>query len=345
MYNKFKIVCLTPAGRRRYMKYLIPQVLASDIVDRYDIWVNTTDKEDICFFEQLSKKYRKLNLVWQPDGIVNGIQSINAFYKKCIDEDTIYFKLDDDIIWMEPDLIQKMVAFRVSNPQYFLVSPMVINNALCTYILQVNNLLYLREYCCCAAIHPVFSLNGKFAVELHKWFLDRWLTSQKYENLHSGKHEFSMTRFSINAILWFGTDMKKFNGIVTGDDEEFLSCLYPTSKGMSNCINGDILAAHFAFFTQRAEVDRAHILEQYGDYLKKLWNESDGEESEVFNDIQRIIDYIQSNKLEIQNMPSRYRSVSDKKPKFKKKFKACIKAILPYGVVNKMSNKNTDWIL
>lgn len=51
MYNNYKIVCNTAAGRRRYMQYLIPQVICSDIVDRYDIWVNTTDKKDIAFLK------------------------------------------------------------------------------------------------------------------------------------------------------------------------------------------------------------------------------------------------------------------------------------------------------
>ena len=82
MYNNNKIVCNTAAGRRRYMQYLIPQVICSDIVDRYDIWVNTTDKKDIAFFEMLAKKYDKINLVWQPDNTIDGINSINAFYKQ-----------------------------------------------------------------------------------------------------------------------------------------------------------------------------------------------------------------------------------------------------------------------
>ena len=41
MYRGYKIVCNTAAGRRRYMQYLFPQVLAADIIDRYDVWVNT----------------------------------------------------------------------------------------------------------------------------------------------------------------------------------------------------------------------------------------------------------------------------------------------------------------
>ena len=90
MYNNYKIVCNTAAGRRRYMQYLIPLVISSDLVDRYDIWVNTNDNVDIEFFTLLAKKYPKINLVWQPEGIVDGINSINSFYRYCTEEDTIY---------------------------------------------------------------------------------------------------------------------------------------------------------------------------------------------------------------------------------------------------------------
>ena len=79
MIDNYKVVCNTAAGRRRYMQYLVPQVVASDVVDRYDIWINTTDKQDIEFFRLLAEAFPKINLVYQPDGVVSGISSINAF--------------------------------------------------------------------------------------------------------------------------------------------------------------------------------------------------------------------------------------------------------------------------
>ena len=146
MYQNYKVVVNTAAGRRRYMQYLVPPILNADIVDRYDIWVNTRNMVDIEFFKKLAQKYPKVNLVWQPDGVVNGIASINAFYRDCCDKDTIYMKLDDDVVWFEPELFEKMVKFRVDNPEYFLVSPLVINNALSTYLLQVHNKIKLDKY-------------------------------------------------------------------------------------------------------------------------------------------------------------------------------------------------------
>lgn len=271
MYNNYQIVVNTAAGRRRYMQYLIPFIVSSDIVDRYDIWVNTHNGADIEFFKQCAKVFPKINLVWQPDGIVGGISSINAFYRQCIEDNTIYFKLDDDIVWMEPNCIEKMVKFRVDNPDYFLVTPLVINNALSTYLLQVRGKLNLQNYQRSDTLSPVLWRSGDFAAELHTWFLTKFLKNDKYQELHVGKQPMGMCRFSINSILWFGSDMKKMNGVVPGDDEEYLSSIYPTQHGLANCWNGDAIMAHFAFFTQREQLDKAHILEQYGESLMEKW--------------------------------------------------------------------------
>ena len=129
MYKGYKVVVNTAAGRRRYMQYLIPYIVSCPYVDRYDIWVNTHNGADIEFFKQMASRFPVVNLVWQPDGVVNGNASINAFYKACVEEQTIYFKLDDDVVWMEPGLIEKMIQFRLDYPQYFLVSPLVILNS------------------------------------------------------------------------------------------------------------------------------------------------------------------------------------------------------------------------
>lgn len=55
MYQNYKVVVNTAAGRRRYMQYLVPPILNADIVDRYDIWVNTRNMVDIEFFKKLAQ--------------------------------------------------------------------------------------------------------------------------------------------------------------------------------------------------------------------------------------------------------------------------------------------------
>lgn len=312
MYNDYRVVVNTAAGRRRYMQYLIPYVVSSGIVDRYDIWVNTHNGADIEFFKQVAAQFPVVNLVWQPDGVVNGNASINAFYKDCVESDTIYFKLDDDIIWMEPDLIEKMVKFRIDNPHYFLVTPLVINNALSTYLLEMDGKIKLDAYYNSSAAHPFLWRSGIFARELHEWFLDKYLKTGKWDTLHVGRKEMGMTRFSINAVLWFGDEMRKFGGVVPGDDEEFLSCIYPTRRGVSNAWNGDAIVAHFAFYTQREQLDKAQILEKYGEVCRRQAM-TDGRLVESFTEVGRILDEVNAHERELMQRKSPYRSVA--KPK------------------------------
>lgn len=344
MYNNYKVVVNTAAGRRRYMQYLIPFIVSSPCVDRYDIWVNTHNGADIEFFKLMAKQFPVINLVWQPDGVVNGNASINAFYKSCVEENTIYFKLDDDVVWMEPGLIEKMVKFRAENPQYFIVSPLVINNSLSTYLLQLSGKLKLDQYYNAESSHPILWKNGCFARDLHSWYIENYLTTEKWNELHLGKKEMGMTRFSINAILWFGDEMKKFGGVVPGDDEEFMSCIYPTSHGMSNAWNGDAIVAHFAFFTQREELDRMGILERYGKYCIESWSK-DVKMKEISDYVQGVMKDISSRQAELEAQPSPYRRVPPRKIPHATIKKFIPKSVLEFYRERRELNRNTGFII
>ena len=92
MRRGYKVVCNTAAGRHRYMNLLIPYVLDNDIVDRYDIWVNTLNPVDLRFFELLAQKYSKINhsryCIWfKPNQIIIQLDIYSIFF--C----TIFIKL------------------------------------------------------------------------------------------------------------------------------------------------------------------------------------------------------------------------------------------------------------
>ena len=125
-YNNknYKIVVVTPAGRKKYMEILLHYILMQQqIVDEYRIWVNTNNEDDITWFKELRIKYPSLiTLEFLPPKIqVNGNLTICDFFKNTIDEDTIYLRLDDDIVWMEKDFVEKIIKFRIDNPDYFLI--------------------------------------------------------------------------------------------------------------------------------------------------------------------------------------------------------------------------------
>jgi hypothetical protein len=266
----YKIVCVTPSGRRRYMKYLIPQIISSPIVDRYDIWLNTELEDDIVFLESLAKMYSKINIVYQPDGVINGNKSINAFFKKAIDEDTIYIRLDDDVLWIEPDFFEKMVEFRTKNREFFLVSPMIINNAICSYILQHYGKLSYNKKLTSNCFDLDSWVDADFALKLHKQFLNK-IEEGTTQSLYVPHTQISLNRFSINSVCWFGSEFKKFDGLVLGDEEEYISTLKPMELNKINSFAGNILISHFAFFTQRKVLDTSNLLTLYEKMIDKTY--------------------------------------------------------------------------
>src|SRR5689334_19608767 len=115
MFQGYRVVCVTPAGRRRYMKLLVPQVLASPIVDRYDVWLNTNTAGDLAFLRQLPELDRtrpdRVRLIAQPDNLLPGWDAIAGFHRLAQDADTIYVRLDDDVVWLEPGFFETLLAF------------------------------------------------------------------------------------------------------------------------------------------------------------------------------------------------------------------------------------------
>jgi hypothetical protein len=268
MFEGYRIVCVTPAGRRRYLKLLVPQILASDLVDRYDLWLNTDDAGDRAFMEALARLDDRVRLVRQPDGKAPGWGAIHGFFRGAQDEGTIYIRLDDDVVWLEPGFFETLLRFRIANPRYFLVMPLIINNAVCTNLLHSCGKLSPSRYAAAACLDPVGWREASFAVLLHEFLLDL-IARNETHRLHCGPREIALNRFSINVICWFGRDMAAIGGEVPPAEEEELSNVIPTRLGRPNCFCTNTIAAHFAFYVQRRAVDRSGVLERYAQALSQ----------------------------------------------------------------------------
>jgi hypothetical protein len=268
MLEGYRIVCVTPAGRRRYMKLLAPLVLSSPLVDRYDIWLNTDDAGDLAFFEEIRQLASdRVRLVAQPDGKAPGWDAIHGFARTAQDTDTIYIRLDDDIVWLEPGFFETLLRFRIDHPRFFLVMPLVINNAVCSHILRTCGKIKTSRFVGAVCMDPVGWRDAGFAVALQRMLVDLARRGETHR-LHCGPREIAMNRFSVNVICWFGRDMAAIGGEVAPAEEEDLSNIIPARLGRTNCFCTDTVAAHFAFYVQREAVDRAGLLEEYAALLR-----------------------------------------------------------------------------
>lgn len=306
MYGKYKVVCVTAAGRRRYLKYLIPMVLSSTLVDRYDLWINTNDHCDVEFMRRMCAAHDKLNFVRQPEEHCNGVYTLLSFWRHCQEQDTIYIRLDDDIIWLEPDFFEKLLKFRVEHRDYLFVSPLIINNAKCNYLLEMAGRLKLDRYVhsdCCGRL---FWEEGYFAKELHEWFIDNYLEGDRSE-LYIGEQPIALCRFSINCMAWFGEDLKGMALQHEQQEEVYIIEILPVELHKSNCFFCDAIAVHYAFWKQRAVMDRTGLLGKYGASLEKRWK-TDPVAEELYESAKRVENEVNASARELRKQRTIYES-------------------------------------
>jgi hypothetical protein len=259
-------VIVTPGGRKCYLDILLRYLLRAKNdreFDRWVLWMNTTSAADIAYMQLLAQQFdfietRALAIPHE------GSYSIHSFFQECTDPDTVYVRLDDDIVYIEPGAIDRLIKFRLANPEYFLVVGNIVNNALTSYIYQrqgaVGRGLGYTAYTCLAELgwkKPAFAhfIHTEFLKCLRAGNIDRF----RFPQWILADYE----RVSINCISWLGSDFKTFGGKVDRDEEPWLTTIKPKSLGRPNCIFGQAIFAHYAFYSQRTELDWTDLLKRY----------------------------------------------------------------------------------
>ena len=269
MYGGRKVVVVTPAGRRRYLEILSRYVLASPYMDQWQLWVNTEDLQDLAWMLELtvceSTRGGRVEAFFGGDPS-KGNANIHTFYPNAAEPDTIYVRLDDDIVWLAPDFFEQLLDSRLGSPDTFLLSANVVNNAICDHLHQRTGALgFQRGAVGYACMDPTGWNNPAHAEYAHRSFLAdagslcwrRWRFPDW--TLFQGE------RFSINAICWTGEDMQKVLklGGVGLDEEANLACSFPLHLQKWNKIAGRAVCSHFAYHTQRDHLDQTDLLDQY----------------------------------------------------------------------------------
>lgn len=267
----YRVVAVTPAGRKQYMEILLSYILKQrHVIDEYRIWVNTINEEDIKWFEELKLKHDGFVVVeYLPKNMQpNGNTTIYKFFENTIQEDTIYIRFDDDIVWMEDNFIETLVKFRIDNPQYFLVFGNIINNAVIDHIHQKNGIKYsnyITNNCLCKYGWK----DSNLCEEKHNKFIIN-LNNNNIQQYKFDRYETIGQRVSINVICWFGKEFKEFSGIVGEDEEPWLSEVAPSQRNKKICVCGDALCSHYSFWAQREHLDKTNILQKYKEISEKI---------------------------------------------------------------------------
>lgn len=285
MYNGYRVIVCIPFGRRKFTDILLRYLVREySIIDEIRFWLNTEDKLDIEWAEKKSVEYKKINLDYTvlDKGLCEySTPGVSRFYYNCSEDKCVYLKIDDDIVWLSQEFVKNIVNFRIKNPEYFLVSANIINNAICDYIHKKNGLLpFYPEITYCPFDHKAWA-DPIFAEEKHRIFLSN-LWHEDMSPYKFDKHVLKQNRFCINCICWFGK-WPEFNGNLSQktfdyicgdkgvtDDEEELTCSFTKINKAYNCICGNAICSHFSFWTQIEHMLTTDILEDYKDTCRDL---------------------------------------------------------------------------
>jgi len=260
-----KIVVVTPAGRKRYLELLKGYILDNDFVSEWHLWDNCRHKSDRDYIESVARDHAKIRIV-RLDHTDGTNKSVNLFYKFAADEDKFYFKLDDDIVYIQPGTFERLYEFAVATKdRYIWWSPLVINNPICSWIIKHQSKLHIAPALSAQASDSIGWRSPYFAHDLHLVFLEI-LRRNQLSLLDVGTIEISASRFSINFIGFFGTDVKSDIGLFCPplvDDEDWISAVLPMKLKRYGALVGDRVVSHFSFYTQERYMVKSQILKNY----------------------------------------------------------------------------------
>jgi hypothetical protein len=285
--HDWRISIVTPAGREEYLsifKKYIYKEMEKGLVDEWQLWQNTIKPSDIDYLASMAAENPKVVVHKLEEEIIPAWRNTNAllsykFMKHTHDANTIYIRLDDDIVWYEPGALERIIFARIACPNAFAIYPNVINSTVLTSWHQEigalgleagavhkqsekpedPNWIYLDEFCYTDSklidlIHDTFQKRYE-----QKTLPAYYLPNRSFDNYQ---------RFSICVLAWWGRDKIEIGEL----EEAQLSWEMPAKLERPIFFVGDALFVHYSYHTQieHLESEGHKHLEFYKQLSEKL---------------------------------------------------------------------------
>ncbi|KAI1371014.1 hypothetical protein F4677DRAFT_457461 [Hypoxylon crocopeplum] len=117
-------------GRKRYVDILdcyLQQNLVSHGGYFDEVWfmAHTKEEDDVAWVEDLVRKTPEYKLVGKGD--CEG-KKYSCMWNYAVEDNTIYVKIDDDIVYIHPDAIPQLVHTRITLPHPYAISSNLVNS-------------------------------------------------------------------------------------------------------------------------------------------------------------------------------------------------------------------------
>lgn len=288
MIDGKKVVAFTPFGRERTVSILV-EYLRRDheqgIVDEYWLCMNTDpgQMQDAVYGYRLAKQNEWIKAVRRPAGVPRLTpkqRNTGYFYRYMTDPDTVYVRFDDDIVYVHPDAIERLVRKRLQLHSSTLTAfAHIWNNAICSYFAQKHGIIPLEfgevkaPYC----MDQVGWGNGAFAVSIHRQLLEALESGdpRAVERLYLYQDVplAPLQQFSVSCFAVDGRDYATLEppGHLDSPEEEHWHTVHrPVTVGKGNLIIGDALVSHLTFMNQQHAVFSTDILDRYRALAQQL---------------------------------------------------------------------------
>lgn len=278
MIDGKRVVAWTPYGRKRTVSILAEYMqrdIERGIVDEWWLCSNTDPEqvEDIGYGFRLSMLIPEIKWVERDPKLPRLFpkqRNTGYFYRQMTDPDTVYVRLDDDIVYVAPNAIERIVRHRIETQVGVASFGLIWNNAICTYFLQKHGVVettqgtVMKPYC----MDPVGWADGQFAVHMHEMLLDELEAGADTDKLSLYQdvalelgQQFSVSFFASLGSMYAGLDEP---GVLVPHEEESWHTVHePRRLGQPNVIVGNALVSHYTFFPQQRIVNATNILDRY----------------------------------------------------------------------------------
>lgn len=284
MYNGYSVKVLMFAGRRRFMRINLPYLQRHPLVDEIIVGDNVVDQADREWVLNAHKEFPKVRYVprvpnyeelHRANPKLSSLQYWN-FYLHAADPTAVYIKLDDDIVYIGDGCIESMLARRFSDPQKLLIYATTVNNPLANLLFDGDDLsrpdlgeLMYRKY---SDLDYVVSMHRRFLADPASFRL-------KSDFEFGGEYAFPLPshgmwiRPSINAICWFGFDMRNWVSLrnrirFVYDDEQFMCRDLFDVYDAKHVMIKDAVVCHYSFGSQKGlAAYEAEFLPKYAELM------------------------------------------------------------------------------
>lgn len=285
MIDGKRVVAWTPYGREVSVSILVEYLRREHergLVDEYWLYLNTDPDQvsDLAYAYQLAARHTSwIRIVERPAGLpfrTPKQRNTGLAYRYMTDPDTVYCRLDDDIVYLHEDAIERLVRAKVAMRPTMCCHALMWNNSIVSWYLQQAGVIpyefgVVKERFCMDATGWA---DGEFAVKIHRLLLERVQAGAAdslylYQDMPLNLGE----QFSVSAFASLGEDYANLPepGVLEPDEEEHWHTVHqPRVIGAPNIIVGNALVSHFTFMPQRRIVLATDVLDRYRELAGKL---------------------------------------------------------------------------